>query len=284
MISCIFEMATPHDLDEAIEILAEPDDTVVLAGGTWVVPEMSARHRRPKRVVDLRRTGLDTIAIDGGSLVLGAMCTYRQLARSNVVVDRLPVLVGLAEGITGGPQVRSWGTVGGSACYAGPASDVPGALVGLAASLVLCSSRSTREVPAALFFRDAFETCAAPDELLTQIRIPLPVPGVGLGYHKHKLCTASWPIATATAVVGGDGSASVTLGGVTAVPVTIALDPTAASPTVGDRRLVELVDAVLVEPWSDVLADEAYRRRIAPVVVRRALDCAGARREDDRAR
>src|SRR5438034_798571 len=122
----------------------------------------------------------------------------------------------MAIGITGGGQIQNRGTVGGSACYAFPSSDVPAALVALGATLRLASAGGRREAAAADFFTGAFGADVRPGEVLAEIRIPAPPAGARQGYYKFKLCESSWPIATAACVLGGDGASTLALGGVSA--------------------------------------------------------------------
>lgn len=256
MISHPFAFFRPESLEEALALAAEHGaDARALAGGTVLVPEMNRGALRPGAVIDLSRCGLGRAAPGR----VGALATYRELAG-------LPGLLGAAAaGVTGGAQVRNRATAGGSACYGNPSSDVPAVLVALEAVLVLVSVRGERRVPAAAFFVDAFATAAQPDELLVAIDLP-PGDGWRFGYRKLKFGESSWPIVTAAALVHADGRVRVVLGGAAATPV--AVEPGGAG------ELEEAVRAALVEPWSDVLADSAYRRRVAPVVARRALEAA----------
>ena len=156
----------PTDVDGVTAALAD-GDAVVVGGGTMVVPEMTHGRVRPSAVVDLARAGLAGITRGDGAWVVGAMTTYTELERSAV-----PLLATVARGITGGPQIRNRGTVGGSASHANPSSDVPAALVALSARLRLAKTGGVREVAAADFFVGAFRTAREPDEVLTAITVP----------------------------------------------------------------------------------------------------------------
>ena len=123
-----------------MELLRATDGpTVLIGGGTWVVPEMSHGKRRPARVIDLRRAGLGGVREDGDGAGDRRYDHLHGSAGVPAVATRLPLLRTLARGITGGAQIRNGGTVGGSACYASPASDMPAALVALGATLRLRS-------------------------------------------------------------------------------------------------------------------------------------------------
>ncbi|GAB3434652.1 FAD binding domain-containing protein [Actinophytocola sediminis] len=243
-------------------------DGLVVGGGTMVVPELTRRQVRPAGVVDLSRAGLGGLTRDGDSWVLGAMVTYTELERATV-----PLLSTVARGITGGPQIRNRGTVGGSACYANPSSDMPACLVALGARLRLARAGGVREVAAAEFFLGAFRTVREPDEVLTAIVVS-DVDGP-TGYLKFKLVEGSWPIVTAATVVGST-RLRVVLGGTAAVPVAVELDPPSAGTTdPAWRAHVTTVVTTGIDDagggWDDVLAPGSYRRRIAPVIAARSV-------------
>lgn len=259
MITTRFDYQAPTSIEAAADLLAEGDATIV-GGGTWVVPEMTHGARTPARLVDLRHAGLSGVRTENGSTSIGATTTYRDLIASEDIAVRLPLLRTLALGITGGAQIWNRGTVGGSACYANPASDIPAALVALDASLRLHSADGARTVAAADFFVDAFATALKPGEILAEIVIG---PVDASGYYKFKLCESSWPIVTA-AYVRDAASERVALGGAQATPVRVELDGTAAD------DVAARADAAVDEPWSDVLASGAYRKSIAGVVAKRA--------------
>jgi CO/xanthine dehydrogenase FAD-binding subunit len=261
-----FDYHAPPSRDEAAALLSSLEGELsIISGGTWVVPEMTHGVRSPRHVVDLRRAGLGDIRRENGSVVIGTTATYADVLRT----DAAPaVLQAMARGVTGGAQVHNQGTIGGSACYANPASDAPGALAGLDATFRLARGERTRELAAADFFTGGFRTALEEGELLTEIVIPATSDGARGGYYKFKHCESSWPIATAMCTVDAGGAVTrLVLGGVSPVPVHVA-DTAGAT----DGEAVEAaVRATAFEPWADVLADGGYRTRIAPVVAKRAF-------------
>lgn len=263
MIRTALRYHDPASLSEAVELLAEHGDrAATLGGGTLLVPMMGRGERRPEHLVDLRHLGLRTITAEDGRVRVGARATYADARTSSLLREHVPLLAQMADGITGGAQIHNLGTLGGSACYANPASDVPGCLVALEAAMEVIGPDGTREVPAAAFFADAFTTALRPGELLAGFTVS--AGAAAHGYHKLKFAEGSWPIATAAAVAGPDDAVSITLGGVTAVPVGITLARS-------ERDVAEQVAARLGEPWDDELAGGDYRRAIAPVIAERAL-------------
>jgi carbon-monoxide dehydrogenase medium subunit len=262
MIRTALRYHEPADVREACVLLAEHGDrAAVLGGGTLLVPMMTRGERRPEHVVDLRHLDVGDITEADGGLRIGARVTYTQASASSLVHEHVPLLAEMADGITGGAQVRNLGTLCGSACYANPASDVPACLVASGAVMHLAGPDGPRTVAAEDFFTGAFTTDLRRGELLAGVTVPRATGPYG--YHKLKLAESSWPIATAAATTGVDGAVTVTLGGVRATPLRIALAD-------GDDVAARVQDQ-LDKPWDDELATGDYRRAIAGVVARRAL-------------
>lgn len=262
-------------VEHAVRHMAQTDGTVrVIAGGSVVLPALSAGLDDPQLIIDASRLGLDRIVQTPAGVSIGAMATYADVLASPVVRRFLPLFAEMAGRITGGPGLWNVATPGGAACYANPASDVPGCLVALRAEMMLTSIRGERAVRADAFFQGAFRTALSPDELLTSIRIPPQIDDTRCAYVKVKHSTSSWPIATASCILirSGHGlSGVVVVGAAVPVPVTIAVG--AHQP--GDSDLVaRMTEEGLLragDGWTDELADGAYRRTVAGVVAARSL-------------
>ncbi|WP_293781794.1 xanthine dehydrogenase family protein subunit M [uncultured Aeromicrobium sp.] len=278
--SAAFAYEAPRDEQELTVALGEAEgDIAVLGGGTMLVPQMTHRQVRPSAVIDLVRCGLSGVYRDGGTTVIGAMTTYHRLFDCQAV----PLLAQLARGITGGPQIRHRGTIGGSTAFANPNSDIPGCLVALNASVRLISPRGVRTVPATDFFRGPFSTARARDEAVVAIVVP-DAERRAFGYVKFKLSESSWPIVTAATVLEGE-QVRVGVGGVAAVPRVLEL--AVASPDdlddphwreeAGRRLRATLAGA---PAWNDVLADSRYKEQIAPTIIVRSIRQALRRRDD----
>ncbi|MFI5262348.1 MAG: FAD binding domain-containing protein [Candidatus Limnocylindrales bacterium] len=184
MIPAEFEYARPADVGEALRILNQrAGDAKVLAGGYSLLPLLKLRLAAPALVVDIGRVaGLDGIVEQDGQLRIGARVTHARLA-ADATVARYTVLHEAAGGI-GDPQVRNWGTIGGSCAHADPSSDWPAVLIATRASLVCRSVRGDRVLGARDFFIDSFQTAIEPDELLVEIQFPTPAAGTGSAYRK----------------------------------------------------------------------------------------------------
>lgn len=268
-----FEM--PRSLEEAVGILAEAGaDARVLGGGSVLVTAMSAGLDAPKVVVDPARLGLDHIAEHAGSISFGARTTYAALLRSEIIRSRLPLLHAMVGEVTGGPGLWNLATLGGSSCYSNPASDGPACLTALKAQFHLHSVRGRRIVGAADFFRGAFVTDRAPDEMLTHIHVPFGPVRPRVAYFKLKHSASSWPMVTgACQRVAPDGREQVRLGvgGLTVRPVFA--EWTLNGP-VGESEIETLASDALkqvYEGWTDDLADGDYRMKAAKAVAIRVL-------------
>jgi carbon-monoxide dehydrogenase medium subunit len=271
-----FEYVAPSSVEDCVAALT--DGGRVLAGGTWVLPELSRSESRPSRLVDLRRAGLRGITAVPGGLSLGPMTTYADLLASPLVAEHVPMLVTMAGGITGGWALRSQATVGGSLMSARPSSDVPGALVAGGALARVAGPDGERVVPVAELLTGAMRTSLSPGELLIGLELPATTGG-GTGYVKIKRGGSSWPIATAAAVLRCDDagvctSAVLVLGGVSATPVRVDAAAVLVGRVPDAAALAEAAAraaAAVTDPYDDVLAPGSYRAAVAGPVARRAL-------------
>ena len=160
-------------IDEALRFLAEGDETKVLAGGQSLVPLMNMRLARPSVLVDVNPIReLATIAVDRGSLRLGAMVRHTDLIESAVVSECAPLLVAAAQHV-GHRAIRNMGTLGGSLAHADPAAELPAAVVALGGEIVVAGPYSgRRSMPAEDLFVGPFMTSLLPTELLCEVRVP----------------------------------------------------------------------------------------------------------------
>ena len=185
MIPGQFEYVRPGSLDEAIRILNDREgEAKLLAGGYSLIPLLKLRLGQPGVLVDLRDVGgLDGIIETDDDLRIGARATHRRINENPIVRDHYPFIQDVAGGI-GDPQVRNWGTIGGSVAHADPASDWPAALLAANARIVVRGQSGERAIAARDFFLDTFTTAIEPTEVLTEIRLPRRTRHVGGGYSK----------------------------------------------------------------------------------------------------
>ena len=165
-----FNYIRPASLADAAKALAGASDGKIVAGGQTLLPTMKQRLASPSDLIDLSDIAeLKGIKMDGNNLVIGAMTTHAEVAKSSVVKGAIPALAVLAEGI-GDPQVRNRGTIGGSISNSDPAADYPAALVGLGATVVTNKHRIAADV----FFKGMFETALEAGEIVTAVSFPKP--------------------------------------------------------------------------------------------------------------
>ena len=187
MIPGQFDYVRPGDLDETLAILKDREgEAKLLSGGYSLIPLIKLRLAQPGLLVDMRDlSGMDGIAETEDHLVLGARATHRQIHDNEIVQDHYPGIVDLSGGI-GDPQVRNWGTIGGSVAHADPASDWPALLLAVNATMVCRSATGQREIGARDFFIDTFQTAIEPTEVLTEIRFPRRWKRAGGAYSKFE--------------------------------------------------------------------------------------------------
>ena len=170
MIPVAFDYHRPSSVDEAIELLS--DDAKLLAGGHSLLPAMKLRLSSPGALIDIGRIAeLNYIREDGGTIAIGATTTHHQIASSDLVSANASALAQAAS-VIGDPQVRNKGTIGGSLAHADPAADYPAAILALGAEIVVRGPDGGRSIPADEFFIDLFLTALAPDEIITEVRVP----------------------------------------------------------------------------------------------------------------
>lgn len=281
-----FEYYDPASLDEAIALLGRfGDEAKVLAGGQSLVPVLNMRLARPKALIDLNRIdALRYIRVEAGRLRIGAMTRHRDVERSEVVRAHLPILIE-AIGLVGHTQIRNRGTVGGSLAHADPAAELPALAVLLDAELVATGPNGARTIPASAFFTMVFMTTLEPGEILTEVRFPLLPPGTGTCFTEVARRHGDFALAGIGCYLTPDASgrierAGLALTGVGVTPVRAARVEAALvgqmpSPELFERAAAEVSGEI--EPADDVHATAEYRRHVAGVLTRRALDTALAR-------
>ncbi|MGN6813161.1 MAG: FAD binding domain-containing protein, partial [Thermomicrobiales bacterium] len=183
MIPGAFTYLTPRSVPEALGFMQEHgDEAKILAGGQSLIPLMRFRLAEPKYLIDINKiAGLSGVTMRDGYLAIGALTREVELHNSPLIREHFPLLTDTAE-VVADPLVRNLATVGGNLAHADPANDHPAAMLALRADIVATGPRGERVVPIDNFFVDIFTTSLAPDELLTEIRIPLPPAHSGGAY------------------------------------------------------------------------------------------------------
>jgi carbon-monoxide dehydrogenase medium subunit len=261
-----FEYVAADSVGHALDLLAtHGDEAKLLAGGHSLLPMMKLRLASPSVLIDIGRVSeLAGIRADGDELVIGAATCHADVADSDLVRSQAPLLAYAAAQV-GDPQIRHRGTIGGSLAHADPAADLPMALSALGGSVDITGPDGTRTVSADEFFTGFFETILAEGELLTAVRVPRS-PGSGWGYQKFTRRANDWAIVGVAAVNG-----RIALANMGPVPVRARA---AEQALVGGASPAEAaaLAAEGTEPGDDIHADGAYRRHLARVLTRRALE------------
>ena len=275
MIPAPFDYEVASSPDHAVALLGQHgEDAKVLAGGHSLLPLMRLRLAAPSVLIDVGRLrDLNYVRANGDTVAIGALSTHEEVHRSEAVREHVPILASTA-GLVGDPQVRHRGTIGGSVAHADPASDIPAVLVALDAELVVHGPAGDRTVAARDFFRGIFESALGPQDLLTEIRVPK-VGGAGWSYQKFNPRAQDW------AIVGVAAQVRV---GRTAVALTN-MGESAVRAGAVEEALAGAADAAAASgqalegtsPPNDALASADYRRHLAQVLTRRAIEEAASR-------
>ena len=278
-----FAYHRPETVAEVVDALSRLEDAKLLAGGQSLMPMMNFRYVTPANVVDLNRVPeLTGITEDGDAVVIGAMTRQREIKDSALVAARCPLLAEALHHV-GHTQTRNRGTLGGSLAHLDPAAELPGVLLAHDAVLEVEGRDGARSIPMSQWPLGYMTPALEAGELLVRVRIPAWPPGHGFGFSEVARRHGDFAMAGAGALVWMGGVSIrrcvIALIGVDDGPVRLDAAEallTGNAPTPG--RLDAAARAALDVPGiEDVHASAAYRRKIAAVVTRRALDQALAR-------
>jgi aerobic carbon-monoxide dehydrogenase medium subunit len=261
-----FDYVAAESATHALDLLdSVGDEAKLLAGGHSLLPMMKLRLAAPAMLIDIGRlTELIGIRAEDDELVIGAATPHAAVATSELARADAPLLAHSAS-LVGDPQIRHRGTIGGSLAHADPAADLPMALVALGGSVDVLSQAGTRNVAAEDFFAGFFETSLEPGELITAVRVPRR-PGAAWGYQKFVRRANDWAIVGAAAVNG-----RIALANMGSTPLRARAAEQALAGGASAAEAAELA-AEGTEPGEDVHADRDYRRHLARVLTRRALE------------
>ncbi len=278
MIPAPFEYARAESVDEAVSLLREHGkDAKLLAGGHSLLPLMKLRLARPSALIDIGRIqDLSYIREDGDAIAIGALSRHHDVQTSDVLAQHCPIVSHTA-GEIGDPQVRHFGTIGGSIAHGDPASDMPTVLVALDAEFVVQGRKKSRTVAAGDFFTGLFETALGADEVLTEIRVPKLGPEHGWSYLKFNRRAQDWAIVGVAAVVersdGQIAGARIGLTNMGATPLRAGAVESALAGA-GPDAVASAAEAAAegTSPPSDTFASADYRQHLARVLVRRGVE------------
>jgi carbon-monoxide dehydrogenase medium subunit len=276
MITAPFDYEAPESVEEATRILHENgEDAKLLAGGHSLLPLMKVRLAAPTVLVDLRKVpGLHGIEQENGGWRIGPMTRHADLQDT----PELGV-VARAASLIADQQVRNRGTIGGSLAHGDPASDLPAVLLTLEGSVTARGPNGERSIAAAELFQDYLTTALAHDEVITEVRLPS-LDGYGFGYQKFTRRAEDWAMVGVCALVSraADGTCDDVRIGLTHMGST-PLRATAAENALRGGALDGNSIAAAAEqaaegtdPPGDLNATPEYKRHLARVLTRRALE------------
>ncbi len=285
MIPAAFEYEAPTELAQAIDALARSGgEAKVLAGGQSLIPLMKFRLAQPARLIDLNKIrGLSYIREDG-ELRIGALTREHELEESALIRARYPIIADTAA-VVADPLVRNLATIGGNLAHADPANDHPAAMLALRATIVARGPKGERAIPIDEFFVDTFTTALAPDEILTELRIPKAAPRSGGAYLKLERKVGDFAIVGVAASLTLDERGRIAAAGIglTNVGPTAIRARRAEAALRGQAPDEKTIAAAAAEaaaesrPVTDLRGPADYKRDIVRVLTARALRRAVAR-------
>jgi carbon-monoxide dehydrogenase medium subunit len=271
-----FKYTRAESLPAALEALA--DGGIALAGGQALLPLLKLRQAAPPSLVDINRlTELSQIAVDRDALVIGALARVADLATSADAQAAAPWLVQAAS-LLGDPQTRNRATVAGNACFADPRANLLPGLIALDAEATVRSGGETRTLPVERLATGFRANALAPNELVTELRLSLPSADTRGSYSEVARQPSGLPMVNVSVQVTGSPvtRAGIVAGGLGSTPVRLAVLEQALIGQVLDGEhiaaAVGRLDELELEPIDDMHAPPSYRRAVAKVLVRRALE------------
>lgn len=274
-----FDYLKPETVAECIALLTQYKGKArVIAGGQSLIPMLRSNLVTPAYLIGLEAISeLRNIQPLDGGLRIGAMSSHLEVATSELVKERAPIL-SEAESILGSPAVRNLGTIGGNLCHNETGADPPPTLVALGATAVMSGPAGERRLPIENFFKGFLETVLEEDELLTYIDVPASFPGMASAYIKYSLRAVDRATVGVAVVLSMDGKkckdARLALGGVAPVPFRSKEAEAVLKGNILTESIFERAARIAMaeaRPISDAHASADYRRQMTAVFVRRAL-------------
>jgi carbon-monoxide dehydrogenase medium subunit len=279
-----FTYHDPRTLAEAVALIGRLENAKPLAGGQSLMPMLNMRYAMVDHLIDLNRvTELSYVRTDVDRLTIGAMTRQRTLEKSSEVAERFPLLRE-ALALVGHFQTRNRGTIGGSLCHLDPAAELPGVCAAHDAELVIAGRGGTRRIAMAEWARFPLTPSLEPDELLVAVELPFWRTGHGHAFLEVARRHGDFAIVGVAALIalepgGRVARAALALVGAAGVPVRLGeAERLLVGATPSPARFREAAArCAAIDMIADAQTPAAYRRRVAPVLVTRALDLAARR-------
>jgi len=280
MIPPAFEYLRPKTVPEAIALLKQHgDEAKILSGGQSLIPMMKLRLARPGYLIDINRiAGLSYIKEDGEYLKIGGLTREAELEASPLVRLKYPLLLDTTS-VIADPQVRNLATVGGNLAHGDPANDHPATMIALGAQVVATGSKGERVIPIESFFVSLFATALNPDEILTEIRVPIPPARSGGAYFKLErkvgdFATAAVAVQLTLDDKGAVQKVGVGLTNVGATPIKArSAEDFLRGKKLDDKSMAQAAQLAAqdAQPSSDLRGPAEYKRGLIQELTKRAL-------------
>lgn len=276
-----FDYHRATSVADAVAMLGQHPDAKILAGGHSLIPAMKLRLASPGLLIDLGPVaGLREISIDGGVASVGAMATYDDIRFHDGIAAAFPAIPE-AVNVIGDQQVRANGTIGGTLAHNDPAADFTAVFLALGGSVEVVGSSGTRTIDGEDLFVDLWTTSLEPDDVITQVMLPVPAAGSVSAYSKHAHPASGYAVVGIAVAIeqaaGKVSKASIVVTGATSKPTHAAA---AEASLTGQAFAAESIAAAAsvaadgLEINGDAYASEEYRIQLIKVLTRRALEAA----------
>lgn len=280
MIAQPFNYEAPNTLAEAISLLQKyGDEAKILSGGHSLIPMMKLRFATPEYLIDINDIpGLSHIKEEGGVLKIGALTREAEVEHSDLLKKHFPIFGDVTK-LIADPQVRNRGTLGGNLAHGDAANDHPAVMLALNATVIATGPEGERAIPIDEFFFGFYMTALQPDEILTEIQIPIPEGTTGNAYHKLERKVGDYATAGVAVQLTFDQSGNCTAAGIGLTNV----NPTPLRAARSEQALVgkPITEASIAEaaqyasedcsPSSDLRGSEEYKRAMVAVLVKRMI-------------
>ena len=278
MYAAEFDYVRASSIEEAISLKETNDDSSFLAGGHSLIPAMKLRLSTPHKLIDISRLDqLKNISKNGSFISVGALCTHKQCAESDIIQSCCPALSDAAS-VIGDPHVRTKGTIGGALAHSDPQADYPGAVLALKGTFILKGPSGERTIDADDYFTGLWETALGENEIFTEIRIPLNNANANSCYLKFPQPASRYPyVGCAVAMEKSGGNCSEVRVGFSGIADFAFCDTGVEDSIRGQELKDETIAAASAKAaqgrtvLSDHFVSEEYRRAMAQVYAKRAL-------------
>lgn len=290
MIPAQFQYAAPASLADAIALLKKNPEAKIMSGGQSLIPLMKFRLAQPAMVVDINNiSGLDYVREEGGWLKIGALTRESELEGLSLVREKYPLLYDTTLSVAD-PIVRNRATIAGNLAHADPANDHPAAMLAYRAQVVATSANgamdtSHRTIAIDDFFQGLFATALAPDEVLTEVQIPMPKSHSGGAYQKMERKVGDFATAGVAVQLNLDAAGKIEQIGIGLTNVgTMAIRARRSEDALrGEMPEPKWIERAALfaqedcDPSADLRGSVEYKRNLVRVLTMRALEKAVAR-------